>query len=341
MGAARLALAVLAGLPLWAAGTVFFDGVHWVLHGFLRSRWRVLRWIAWPHSVHHVWLDSSLRIRWENQRRNVWCHLVPEYLTQLAFSAALLLVLPAAAVVSCMALQTAVFALLLRQQGLDVNHRPIEVLDAYQPAWYCPPTYHALHHVWPDAHFSAYSKLVDWVVGGGLHLRGRSIALGGASTPLGRALRERLERESPGRVRVLERPSAPELAEVDLLVLCDPSADEAQWIEGLIRASRERQLPPEAWVVHERAEHGLARHYYRDVRVIYRTIVAPNAAALDARAAHRAARALLFLARRGLCFIPARPGLDALRAFRRFRATEPQRPAGTARVRHRAELRAA
>ena len=65
MKVVRFALEVLAAVPLWVAGTVFFDGVHWVLHGFLGSRWRLLRWIAWPHSVHHVWLDSDLRAAFE------------------------------------------------------------------------------------------------------------------------------------------------------------------------------------------------------------------------------------------------------------------------------------
>ena len=37
MGAVRFALAVLGAIPVWVAGTVFFDGVHWVLHGFLRA----------------------------------------------------------------------------------------------------------------------------------------------------------------------------------------------------------------------------------------------------------------------------------------------------------------
>jgi hypothetical protein len=341
MRAVRLALEILAAVPIWAAGTVFFDGVHWVLHGFLRSRWRLLRWIAWPHSVHHRWLDPDLRIRWELQRANVWCHLVPEYLTQLAFCAGLLLVLPAVPIVSCMLVQTAFFGMLVRQRGLDINHRPIEVLDAYRPMWVAPPPYHALHHVWPDAHFSAYSRLVDWVVGGGLYLRGRRLALVGARGEFGRALRARLEREQPGGLRELERPDEAALAETDVLILCDASLPEADWVEALIRATRLRQLPPEVWAVHERAEHALARHYWRDVRVIYRSIVLPGAPDLSEASARRAARAVLFFARRGLCFIPARPGPGMLRDFRRFRATAPAVPGRATPVRHRAELRAA
>lgn len=333
------ALLISAGAPLWALGTVFFDAVHWVLHGFLGSRWRLLRWLAWPHSVHHRWLDVNLQTRWELQRANIWCHIVPEYLTQLAFSAALLLVLPTATVIACAVIQTGVFLLILRERGLDINHRAIDVLDAHRPSWLAPPAYHALHHVWPDTHYSAYSKLVDWVVGGGLRLRERSIGLAGAATPFGRALAERIAREAPAEIRELEAAEDPALAQIDLLILCEPTANESAWVENLIRLTRDRQLPPEAWAVHARPEDRLARHYYRDVRVIYRTLVAQESDLHDARRAARAARLALFFARRALLYVPA--SARALFGYRRFRAAEPVRPAGGPSVRHRSELRAA
>jgi hypothetical protein len=341
MTVVRLMLAVLAGAPLWAAGTVFFDAVHWVLHVFLGSRWQLLRALAWPHSVHHQWLDSKLRIVWQKQRANVWCHLVPEYLTQLAFSAGLLLMLPAASVASCALIQTGVFWLILRERGLDINHRAIEMLDAYRPGWVAPPQYHALHHVWPDSHFSAYSRLVDWLVGGGLHLRGRRIALAGAESPLGRALEPLLEREAPASLQHLEAPAAASLADIDLLVLCDPELDAVDWIETFIARTRARQLPPEVWAIHPPSARATARFYYRDVRVIFRAIAAAGSERNGYAQARSAARWALFFARRGLCWIPARPGIGALREFRRFRGCTPERPARARSVRHRSELLAA
>ena len=71
------------------------------------------------------------------------------------------------------ALQTGVFAFLLSHRGLDVNHRPVEILDAYRPGLLTPPAYHALHHVHPDAYYSAYTKAVDWLLGSAAQLRGR------------------------------------------------------------------------------------------------------------------------------------------------------------------------
>jgi hypothetical protein len=289
--------------------------------------------------VHHAWLDSNLQIRWDLQRANIWCHIVPEYLTQLAFCAALLLVLPRVTVLTCMFAQTVIFLLILRQQGLDINHRPIEVLDAHRPTWLAPVAYHALHHVWPDTHFSAYSKLVDWVVGGGLRLRGRSIGLAGGDTPFGRALAALIVRDEPAALRSLTGSDDPALAQVDLLIVCDPSQNETLWIENLIRLTRDRQLPPEAWVVHIQPDDGIARHYYRDVRVIYRTIVAREADLLDQRRAKRAARTALFFARHAFRYVPA--STAALLTYFRFRATDPVRPVEAFEVRHRRELRAA
>ena len=118
---------------LWLSGAIFFDFVHFVLHAMLRSRWRLLRALAWPHAVHHQWIDRELEVHWENQRRNIWCHIVPEYLTQLVFTGgvALLLPLPFAAVLA--GLQTLVFRSILRARGLDLNHRPIAGLNDNSP----------------------------------------------------------------------------------------------------------------------------------------------------------------------------------------------------------------
>jgi hypothetical protein len=319
---------------------VVFDAVHWLLHRMLRSRWRALRALAWPHGVHHQWLDAQLRIRWENQRRNVYCHLVPEYLTQLAFSAALLPLLPAGPVVACALLQTAIFIGLLSYRGLDINHRPIEILDAYRPSWVCPPAYHALHHVYPDAHFSAYTKLVDFLVGSAAWLPGRHYALTGADTPLGRALASELERVGAAEVRASSQPAEAARADLDVLVLCAPGPAEVDFVEALIAATRGRQLPPEVWAVHERADDATARHYVRDVRVSYRTLVVPGAADLGARAARRAARRILFLVRRGLHFVPGSCGAGALVQLLRFQRTRPLRPPGAGAGRSRAALAA-
>jgi len=339
-----IALLIVGSIALWCVGTVVFDGVHWVLHGMLRSRWRAIRALAWPHAVHHEWLDRSLHTRWENQTRNVWCHLVPEYLTQAAFTGLASFVLPRAVVLGCLTLQTVVFLALLSYKGLDINHREIEMLDAYPPSWLAYPAYHALHHVYPDGYFSAYGKLVDWVVGGGTYLRGRRFALHGARTPFGQALRDAIEREGVGAIVAVDTVDREALRVADVLVLCDPSAPEAPLVETFVNSTRSRQLPPEVWSVHAGPEDALARHYYRDVRVLYRTIVVPPSAGLNEETAQSAARRALFFIRRGFNYVPTALGpgaVGALRDFRRFRRTAAAPPAGVPRIRTRAELRTA
>ncbi len=331
-------IALLLALPVWVAGTVVFDGIHWVLHLMLASRWRILRALAWPHSVHHVWLDRQLRVRWEHQRGNIWCHIVPEYLSQLAFTVLLLLVLPLNVVAATVFLQTGLFLFILSEQGLDINHRPIEMLDAYRPGFMAYPSYHALHHVYPNAYYSAYTKLVDYVVGGGTYLRGKCVAVQGRETPFGRALCQQLEREGVGVLLALESPDAGALAPVDILVIADPAAPEIAFVEAFVHGTRERQLPPEVWAVHERPVHPTARHYYHDVRVTYRTIAVPELALRDPERARRATRAALFFIRRGLNYVPTTLAPTALRDFARFRRSQPKRPESAPQVRRRAEL---
>ena len=120
-------LAVALGPFLWLAGAICFDFVHGVLHAMLRSRWCIVRALAWPHAVHHEWIDRQLRVRWENQGRNIACHIVPEYLTQLVFTAGVAWLLPWPFAVVLALLQTGVFVAILSQRGLDQRFRQCHV----------------------------------------------------------------------------------------------------------------------------------------------------------------------------------------------------------------------
>ncbi len=324
---------ILGGVALWVAGLIFFDAVHVVLHAMLRSRSALLRSLAWPHAVHHRWLDRELEIHRDLQSANVWCHLVPEYLTQLAFAAvASLFVAPRAAAL-CAVLQTAVFIGLLTYRGLDINHRPIEMLDAYRPSWLPLPAYHALHHVYPDAYFASYAKVVDWIAGGGAMLGGLRYAMQGSETEIGRALREQIEHHGAAEVTAVASAAAVGAA-VDVLVLCEvESSSEAEWVESYIAATRRRRLPPRVWVVQAPPASGIARHYHGDRRVSYRAILLPDAVRDDLESCRHAARAILFWARRGFHVIPATPA--AWRAARNFRRLQPEPPPGLGRIRSR------
>jgi len=327
----EILLAIVLGPVLWLAGALVFDAVHWVLHLLLRSRIAWLRGLARPHAVHHEWIDRSLVTNWELQSANVRCHIVPEYLTQLAFTGlvALVLPLPFAAVLG--ALQTSVFAGMLYYRGRDVNHRPAARIDAHPPGWLTPPSYHALHHVWPDAYFSAYTKLVDRIVGGGAQIAQRRFGWLGPDSTLGAALRSEVERAGGLAASDPEIPGS-----LDVLVLLDPAVPLDAPVEAFIRETRDRQLPPEVWALRARAEDPLARHYRTDVRVVFRTLLVPDVVP-DSASSRRAACRALFWIRRDADFVSLGSSCS-LAALRRFRRTSPLAPAGAELVRHRMQF---
>lgn len=329
----EILLAILLGPFLWLAGAIFFDGVHWVLHVMLRSRSRFFRTLAWPHQVHHEWIDRDLVTHWELRSANIWCHILLEYVTQLIFTGLLALLLPMPFVVVLAGLQTLVFLFILKDRGLDVNHRPVARLDAHPAGWPTPPSYHLLHHVWPDAYYSAYTKAVDWIVGGGAQIAGLRFACIGSESALSESLCSALE-QSGGRIA-----SEPEsLDEVDVLMLVDPNASLATEVEAFIDETRNRQLPPEVWAFRSSAADAIARHYSTDRRVVFRALLVPAAglAGMSAQAARRAASRALFWIRRDAHFVSLGESLG-WGELRRFGSTEPVAPTGAPRVRHRLE----
>ena len=330
------------GVGVWVAGLHVFDALHWILHGMLRSQRPTLRWLASPHAMHHRWLDSNLRTHSEAQFANFWGHIVLEYGTQIAFDAVLACVFPTPAIVVALILQTGVFAYIGSQRGLDPNHRPITVLDAYRPSVFALPAYHALHHVYPDAYYSAYTKLIDYLAGAGTMLRGRRFVVVGTESAFGRALCAGLEHEGVAQIDRVEgdmvRLEEDRLVGTDVLVIARPAAACEGLVEAFIRATRRRQLPPEVWAVHTSPRDGLARHYHTDPRVTYRTLIVPEVRLLEPVDAARVARSVLCSIRRGLTFVPAGTILEALRGFLAFRRTPPLPPTGVVMNAHRADL---
>ena len=330
-------LAIAAGPLLWLSGAIFFDCVHVLLHLMHGSRSALLRALAHPHQIHHEWINRDLEVCWEYRSQNIWCHLVLEYVTQLVFTAVIALLLPLPFAVVLAALQTGLFVVILRYRGLDINHQPIEMLDAYRPSASAPPAYHALHHVHPDAYYSAYTRLVDILVGGGIELRSRRVVIQCAADPLGLALGQQLREEGAAVIESREMADEALLSRTDVLVLCDSKSDEVPILESFIEATRTRKLPPEAWVVHTESENPTARHYVDDIRIHYRTLVVPDVETLTEPGAEAVARRTVSQIRRGLHYVSSAPLSNHLRGRRRFHATQPIPPAASREVRHRSE----
>ncbi len=242
------------GIPLvFLASTIAFDIVHWALHRAHGSRIAALDWAGSLHATHHAFLDSQLRVHDDLIGANIRRHVIPEFLTQAAFSALLLAVcwvvpiVPSTVVVGAFAIQVIVFVMILRERGLDVNHRGHEKLDAFRDSTFCMPEYHALHHVHASAHFSSWIKVLDRVLGTGLALDGRRIAFVGDGGAEVSALRSRLEKAGVNPVDI-ERTGCdrPEI----LVAAGDLSAPgTAATVRAFIDGAEAERLPSELWWV--------------------------------------------------------------------------------------------
>jgi hypothetical protein len=302
----EIPLLVVAVLAVFLASTIGFDVVHATLHHLADSRVAWLRTLGGLHETHHRFLDRELRVHDELIPANLRRHVVPEYLTQLAFAAAALAVLPLRIVLPVVAIQTLVFAWILNSRGLDVNHRGWQRVPAYRPSIFCMPEYHAWHHAHPEAHFASWIKPLDWLLGTGSSLAGRRIVLTGGATPFGAALHGALAERGLAKLTAYGAGlpgGRPDLtSQPDVLVLAHeaPGEEYARAIEAFCDSARERRLPPEVWALGSAPDFlPHARRFFRDPRVIYRHI-APSPGATPARRA----RIALDHIRRGFNLVP-------------------------------------
>jgi len=327
------ALAALGlGIALLLLGTLAFDVLHVALHRWTSSRWSLLRAVAGLHSVHHEFLDRDLRIHEDLVPANVMCHVVPEYLVQVAVTVGLgsLLEFPLLAVLVAIFLETLVFALIMKPTpGFDLNHRHVDRLRAYRPRYFCLPEYHLLHHVYPDAYFGSWIKTLDHWLGTGTAIRGRKVALTGGQSECGRVLRRELFADNPvididdnllGQPVALVRA----LREADILVLChagNPDLPRRELIERFYEENRERRVPVEVWAItrpdefqNDRAFAEFAKKLFRAGKVIYRhLVIPPNPRSEDLARAQRRIR-------KGYNYVAARWDLPTFRHCLRFLA---------------------
>jgi hypothetical protein len=337
----------LQALALFVVATFVFDLIHFILHCFLKSRWRLLRWVGSLHQAHHDFFDTQLRFQDPVTMRNLIWHVVPEYGTQMAVCALGLFVLDLVPVLVVMGFFTVVFVCVLWMRGKDGNHIAFEVLPPAHESLLVKATYHSLHHVYPDSYYSSYTTLFDRLVGGGCQVRGRRFALTGASGAFGGPFKALLERQGAAEVRPLkfgvdytydDYSGADEaLRRADVLVLAHGSKkDQAMQancdsfvalIERFKALTRGRRFPVEVWAVGSEIEcHGAfgnadlqiyleskrafarhARRYFYDRDILYRHIV-PSAfrsrMGPGLMSGATAARAALFLIRRGCRYVP-------------------------------------
>jgi monoglucosyldiacylglycerol epimerase len=259
---------ILQGAALFVVATFVFDATHFGLHLCLRSRSRWLRWLASPHQAHHDFFDSLLRYHDEAVVPNLLHHVIPEYTTQILVCAMAFTVLDLMPVIIVMAIFTVLFVSVLILKGKDHSHVPFAIIPVPRGTMFVGAPYHVMHHVYPESHMSSFTTLFDLLMGTACQIRGRRVAMTGASGAFGSAMRDLLERAGAvvvplkfGADWTYEDYSKTDcaLAEADILVLAHGVKGEQAMqanctsflamIDRFRSLTQHRQVPVEVWAV--------------------------------------------------------------------------------------------
>lgn len=302
----------LQALATFVVSTLLFDILHYLLHRWGHSRNRLLRTFASWHWVHHAFLDRKMRVNLEIVTKNIWYHVLPEYLTSMAGTLLFLLVFPWPPIALVAVLRTWMLVLTIRDEGLDANHMAMDRIGGRQGLLWVGRDYHAMHHVYPDNFYSSFSNVFDLVFGTTCQIDGRHFLVTGANGAFGSAMKARLEKLG-GIVEVAKSGTdfsagdydrmTDKLARADVLVLAHGAKTEDCWdanyttfvdlIDRFVETGKTRLIPPEVWALGSEAEfHGdmglaelrdyaaskrafaqRARGYYQNPALIYRHIV--------------------------------------------------------------------
>lgn len=328
---------------IFVLSTTLFDGVHFLLHRWQRSRFRLLRLFSSWHQVHHDFLDKNMKIHPEFATRNLWAHLLPEFLTSLAGTAGFFFLAPLPTVAICV-LHVVLMMGRLVKEGMDFNHMAMSRVSGRRGVLLVDPAYHAMHHINPMGFYSSFLNVFDMIFGTALALRGKRVLLTGASGAYGSEMMAALRqaganvvkfplREITGNIDTVARW---QLRHFDLLVMCHglkESQDASEvWLanfhltaflgDEFIRARAGDLVPSEIWCVGSEAEvvgisdyamskrkmaDYAAEHWFHSPDVTYRHIV-PSAfrskMGWGLMSAGFAVAVSLFLIRRGFRYIP-------------------------------------
>lgn len=315
----ELLFSMASGIGLLLLATIAFDILHVALHRCATSSSPILQTLGALHEVHHHFLDTELRIHREFIAANVWCHVIPEFLVQVIITCLLGMFFSMTALMVALAIELLVFLLIIKPTpGFDINHHPIEQLKAYRPLYFCVPEYHLLHHVYPLAYFSSWIKTLDHLLGTGICLQHRTVAISGMDTVFGKELAEKLQ-QAGCRLVGMDLPTA------DILVLChDPGTarDYQTMIESFYQIHAAQKIPVEVWALVQQDEYSrpesatyarFARQLFCAQKVIYRHLVTQNKN-IDSHAVD----ILLCKIKKGFNYVPERWSLATLKHYGQF-----------------------
>ncbi|PYI34534.1 hypothetical protein BP00DRAFT_423027 [Aspergillus indologenus CBS 114.80] len=267
---------------LYLTGTIFFDGMHYLLHRWARSEWKLLRQLSRYHQYHHLYYGRLLQFNPKYSRLNARIALPLELFCQLLGSvlgwslARAVCLSPSGhsdrrALLLVLLVQTGRALTVILNDGKDSNHISYDTVPKDRSWAFVGPEYHALHHHYPDKYMGSAIKLFDWVAGTAYSLRGKTVVMVGGSGDFGQAMEKHLLEE---RVKCIYQqnvhPSCSQqdiarlvamLEEADILIL----AHDTQRIDGTVpnstsviriipeflrfKATRRAKVLPEIWHV--------------------------------------------------------------------------------------------
>ncbi|MES2218809.1 MAG: sterol desaturase family protein [Pseudomonadota bacterium] len=259
---------ILQATLAFLIGTCLFDLVHYFLHVCLKSKYKILKVIGSFHLAHHRFYSPSLKIEKHWATQNLLYHVLIEYIIQMAGILLCLWFLQPWAVVMAASLQTFIFIKVCINRGVDPHHQAFAKLPSSRGGVFVSAEYHAQHHLQMNHCYSSYIKLIDYLFGSGQYLKGKHIAITGASGALGSNMKKLLEKEGAHVTTFkfgvdydydnYEKLKGP-LANTDILLLCHGSklenaqqanCDSFISIIELFKSVRKRELVPiEVWGV--------------------------------------------------------------------------------------------
>lgn len=297
---------------IFAVSTFLFDYLHYLLHRWRRSRFRLLRMFSSWHWVHHRFLTLDMKVDPAYRWKNIWFHIVPEFVTGVAGTLIFLVVFPWPPVAAVLVMRLFMLVMTLKEEGLDLNHMSMDRVSSQQNLWWVGPDYHAMHHIFPNSFFSSFINIIDLMMGKSCQIEDRRFLVTGASGAFGSAIIELLEKQGgivetakhgvdfrPGDISGMRE----KLQRADVLILAHGAKSEdcmqanctsfVELIEAFRQIGLSRLTPPEVWALGSEAEfHGdmgmdslrdyaaskrafvhYARGYYSSPDIFYRHIV--------------------------------------------------------------------
>lgn len=273
-------------------GSFVFDLVHYVAHRSHNSAFCLLRMLAKAHAAHHKFFNTKLQFDKRFQMQNVLLHLPMELIFQACgslFSSLLVRqFLPIAAgpcfhranIGLVLAVQVTRSCIVAWNDGRDSNHISYDRLSKDTLSVLVGPQYHSLHHIDPHNYFASIVRIVDWMLGTAVTLRGLKVAVTGSQGVLGQALCGKLSAEEVKRILPLRFGTdwvfghylniEPILSETDILILAHGTKDSERAMTSnchssvdLIELFKQQRsesklgLLPEVWYIGSEAEiHG-------------------------------------------------------------------------------------